>query len=53
LVSEIDQFIRGIAHRRDHNDNLLARAFGGNYSSGNAFDALSISDGRPSEFLDY
>ena len=53
LISQIDQFIGGIAHGRNHDDHALAGALGGGNSGGNALDALGISNGGASKFLDY
>ena len=51
LLGEIDQLVRRVAHRRDHDDHLVAVLLGFDDPLGNALDALGIGNGGAAVLL--
>jgi hypothetical protein len=52
LLGELEQVVRGVAHRGDDHDEVLPGPPGGRDTLGHLLDAFRASDGGPAVLLD-
>ena len=50
---ELDQLVRRIAHRRNRDDDVVARERGRRHAARNALQRVGVGNGRAAVLLDY